>query len=359
MSGSARGIYFVHGMLDDMRIYDRTLSETEIRDLIALANAGDLTPPLLANGQPTGTLPAGTTETTISLDTDERAICKCDTVIDTPYALMADTFATTDATSHATLVGGLEDGRGHTFYVRYADIVGNATTIDFQISFTVLNDTPVGFHPTDLPDLLFYVELTFFEDPDNRARSVATCHTQACYDANKAADNIDIEKHYCDTVLDGNEAIRARGIAPDGCIRRWEDQSGYLSNRNAMFPDELFTGRDFGQDDLEKPIYVTNCINGHPFACGAPASDPEFPQNTSFEVENADGFSNVAEPPTGSDPTEGLEGPFSVFHLVKPVAQTEDWWSFVCANQRGLRHNVADNSLYYQCNGQADPGCVG
>src|SRR6185503_18176111 len=35
----------------------------------AVATPGDVTPPLRSNGQPAGTLPAGTTQTTLSLST--------------------------------------------------------------------------------------------------------------------------------------------------------------------------------------------------------------------------------------------------------------------------------------------------
>ena len=88
------------------------------------------------------------------------------------------------------------------------------------------------------------------------------------------------------------------------------------------------------------------------------AAPPEFDQNTSFEIEVADAFCAANPPPTGTPGTQGLDGPFSIYHLAKPIAQTEDWWYYGHGSGRGLRHNVADNSLYFQCSGGGDFPCT-
>ena len=54
----------------------------------------DVTAPVMSNGQPLTNLSNGTTQTTISLNTNEVATCKYDTS-STTYALMANTFSST------------------------------------------------------------------------------------------------------------------------------------------------------------------------------------------------------------------------------------------------------------------------
>jgi glucose/arabinose dehydrogenase/phosphodiesterase/alkaline phosphatase D-like protein len=102
----------------------------------AVATA-DTTPPVRSNGHPTGTLPAGTTQTTLSLTTSEAATCRYAPTAGVSYAAMATTFGTTGGTSHATSVSGLESGTTYTYYVRCQDGAGNGNPDDFTIAFAV------------------------------------------------------------------------------------------------------------------------------------------------------------------------------------------------------------------------------
>jgi hypothetical protein len=67
-----------------------------------LAQTGpDTTPPVRSNGQPTGNLPAGTTQTIISLTTNENANCRYSTTSGVSYPSMTNTFSTTGGTTHS------------------------------------------------------------------------------------------------------------------------------------------------------------------------------------------------------------------------------------------------------------------
>ncbi len=94
-------------------------------------------PPQRSNASPSGTLPAGTTQATISLTTNEDATCRYSTVAGTAYDSMPNTFSTTGGTSHSSIVTGLTDGSSYTYYVRCQDLIGNPNTDDFPISFSV------------------------------------------------------------------------------------------------------------------------------------------------------------------------------------------------------------------------------
>ena len=59
-------------------------------------------PPVRSNGFPTGTLPAGTTQATMGLTTNEAATCRYGLVGGVAYASMTSTFATTGSTPRRT-----------------------------------------------------------------------------------------------------------------------------------------------------------------------------------------------------------------------------------------------------------------
>lgn len=93
--------------------------------------------PVRSNGQPTGALSFCTTQTTVSLATNENATCKYSTAAGTSYASMANTFSITGATTHSTPISGLTIGSSYTYYIRCQDAAGNKNTDDYTISFSV------------------------------------------------------------------------------------------------------------------------------------------------------------------------------------------------------------------------------
>ena len=82
---------------------------------------------MLSTGQPTGVLAEGTTQTNLSLATDENATCRYATVAGTAYASMVNTFSTTGGMAHSTAVSGLANGGNYNYYVRCQDASGTPT----------------------------------------------------------------------------------------------------------------------------------------------------------------------------------------------------------------------------------------
>lgn len=101
----------------------------------------DITPPVRSNSQPSAALSAGTTQTTLSLSTDEPATCKYSTAPGIAYDNMANTFSTTLGTSHATSITGLLNGGQYAYYVKCSDSLANKNLDDFSIGFRVQNPT--------------------------------------------------------------------------------------------------------------------------------------------------------------------------------------------------------------------------
>ena len=133
---------FFAGTIDEVRIYNRALSATELQtDMTTPVGApvSDTTPPVQTNGQPAGTLPAGTTQTTLSLTTNENATCRYATTAGVAYSAMPTTFSTTGGTTHSTVFSGLTNGGSYNVFVRCQDTASppNANPNDFAITFTV------------------------------------------------------------------------------------------------------------------------------------------------------------------------------------------------------------------------------
>ena len=99
----------------------------------------DATAPLRSQGLPSGALGARTTQTTLSITTNENATCKYSTVADIEYASMTNLFMTTGSMTHSTNVSGLSKGNTYTYYVRCMDGSSNVNTDDYKISFSVSN----------------------------------------------------------------------------------------------------------------------------------------------------------------------------------------------------------------------------
>ena len=93
--------------------------------------------PVLGAGQPSGVLPASTTQATLSLTSDENATCRYSTTPGVAYGSMVNTFSTTGSTTHSTLVTGLASNSSYSYYVRCQDAAGNADSYDYLIAFTV------------------------------------------------------------------------------------------------------------------------------------------------------------------------------------------------------------------------------
>jgi hypothetical protein len=137
--GTANGAFssFFDGKIDEVRIYNRELSPTEVQDLYNVESGPDTTAPIISNSSPSGTLAFGTTQTTLSLTTNEIADCRYSTTAGTPYSSISNTFSTSSGTSHSTTVSGLQNGQAYDYYIRCQDTAGNENTTDFTISFSV------------------------------------------------------------------------------------------------------------------------------------------------------------------------------------------------------------------------------
>lgn len=114
----------------------------------ATYQAVDTTAPVRSNGVPTGVLPAGTTQATLSLVTDENATCRYATTAGMTYGAMTNTMATIGGAAHSTTVSGLSNGGSYNYFVRCQDGVGNTNTTDFPISFSVATPPTVTAFPS-------------------------------------------------------------------------------------------------------------------------------------------------------------------------------------------------------------------
>ena len=110
----------------------------------------DITPPVVSGGSPSGSLPAGTTQATLQVSTNEAATCKYSTSPNTAYSSMANTFTTTGSYSHSATISGLTNGGSYNYYVRCIDTSNNADTADYTITFSVNSITNFGRPSSDI-----------------------------------------------------------------------------------------------------------------------------------------------------------------------------------------------------------------
>ncbi len=103
--------------------------------------AADTTAPILSNLKPSGTLSAGTTQATLSLNTNEAATCRYSTSAGVAYGAMTNTVGGAGSTTHTANLTGLQNGQSYTYNVRCQDTSGNANTSDSKISFSVASAT--------------------------------------------------------------------------------------------------------------------------------------------------------------------------------------------------------------------------
>ena len=104
-------------------------------------------PPFRFNGAPTSTVGGTTLSVEISLETDEFAFCRYDTVAGTSFGSMPNVFSNTGLVFHSTVIV-VTPNSVQQFFVRCIDDENNFNIDDYLIIFTV-NDVPTGDSNTD------------------------------------------------------------------------------------------------------------------------------------------------------------------------------------------------------------------
>lgn len=99
----------------------------------------DNTAPVRSNGAPTGNLAINTTQTFVTLDTNEVSTCKYSASSGTSYASMS-AMTTPNGLAHTVLITGLANETSYTIYTKCRDGNNNTNLIDYTISFAVRDD---------------------------------------------------------------------------------------------------------------------------------------------------------------------------------------------------------------------------
>ncbi|MFM2330856.1 MAG: Dockerin type domain [Candidatus Parcubacteria bacterium] len=99
--------------------------------------------PLRTNGEPSGTIAAGSSIIELSLTTDELATCRYATTTGVVYGSMTHAFTPSIGSVFYTDLTGFQNNTSYSFYVRCISTQGLANTNDYPISFT-LSPTPAS-----------------------------------------------------------------------------------------------------------------------------------------------------------------------------------------------------------------------
>ena len=194
----------------------------------------DTTPPVVTKGAPAGILASGTTSTTMSVITNEAAICKWGTSAGTSYASMANTFTISGGASHSTSLTGLTN-QNYSRYVRCQDMAGNTNPTSYAVNFSVGN----------LPSNVFQA---YFESESLGANCVAVgggCpggevsqqKTEDPYNAAPVPPNsegVNVTVVNSPTAPQGNQAVRLSRKSDDFTERRAQLSVYGISAMNAL-----------------------------------------------------------------------------------------------------------------------------
>ena len=118
----------------------------------------DITPPYRYQGYPDDDMPYNTKNTLITLKTDEKAVCRYDTVSGVSFGQMR-IFDSTNALLHSTEASGFNEGETYKYYVKCADERNNVNTDDYLVSFKV--ETPDDVTPPVITVVYPYNDVIF------------------------------------------------------------------------------------------------------------------------------------------------------------------------------------------------------
>ena len=95
----------------------------------------DITPPVLSEGSPRGTVSGLSSELKLSVKTNEHAQCKYADASGLTFSSMNSSFSTEDGLQHNISVSAAEKGKSYTYYVRCMDANGIPNIKDYEITF--------------------------------------------------------------------------------------------------------------------------------------------------------------------------------------------------------------------------------
>lgn len=93
--------------------------------------------PVISDGYPTGTLPAGSNTIELSVMTDKSSTCRYATSSGITYASMTNSFQVINNVLHVVVISGHVDNTSYTYYVRCSDLGGLVNLTDYPISFSL------------------------------------------------------------------------------------------------------------------------------------------------------------------------------------------------------------------------------
>ncbi len=319
------------GKIDEVRLYDGALTLPEIQVLAGQSPTPDTTPPQRSNGAPFGLLPPGTTQTILSLTTDEVATCRYGTVPGTPFASLSDVFTSTGSAVHVTEVIGLTDGNSYSFYVRCEDTAAppNANTDDLLISFSI-DALPLD---TDPPTLV--------RTAPNGVLPAGTTQTTLSIDTNEPA-----SCRY-DTIPGTPYSAMPNTFSTTGFLDHSTLLTGLTGGALEVYVrcEDAAVPPNANPDDLlvlipvslgiDAPQQLATLVGAHPFA-------PLQPTSRGKQISTLFGWGNKLY--TGYGDWQENTGPIHIVHYDPVTDQFVDEFTFNTESVQNFR--VIDGKLY-------------
>ena len=231
----------------------------------------DVIAPVCSDGLPAGQFSSGTTQTTLSLSTNENATCKYTTSSGISYDSMSNTFSTTGGTSHSVSLLSLTDGSIYNYYIKCKDSTGNKNTSDYIVSFSVATATVVP--DTTSPSV-----------PTNLSASVIS-DSQINLSWSASTDNIGVYSYH----------IHRNGSLIDSITGTFYSNTGLLPNTSYAY---AISALDVAGNESQK----SSAINAITQAIGEEEEEEEDPPAEDPPAEDPPAEDPPAEDPPAEDP---------------------------------------------------------
>ena len=226
--------------------------------------------PVRSNGQPTGTLVTGTTQTTLSFQTNENAICKYSNTAGVSYTSMTNTFSATGTINHSTSLLSLTEGSSYGYYIRRQDAAGNANMSDYIISFSIAElepepePTPEPLPPEEVPCV---VNIDCGGDSCSQSKNACQETRYTCQEGNCLGATTEYSGYICTN-------SRCVDRCGDGFCSSWEDRITCPEDCVATTEPSTCIDPD-GHLPVAERVYVKGEKDGRAVDCCSDLSTPD------------------------------------------------------------------------------------
>ena len=129
------------GILDEIKIYNRTLTPKEIYNLYNETDLSLGNGPVISTNQNPLILDSWRTYADINIQTNIESVCRASTQKNIPFTNKEIQFVSVSQKNHTASITEISQGNNYTYYISCADSKGNINSAEYILNVNVLKDT--------------------------------------------------------------------------------------------------------------------------------------------------------------------------------------------------------------------------